>query len=171
MELAHKIKQYIYSHYGPIILIIFGLLLHYALVIYGREICEMFGCTSDLRRFYLEPLREGGLIITAVAVPFLLLPKHYFYSWFIWMFVPLLILDVYNHSQKDIYINMGITNPSLNPIGLYLILTLAFILSRHILVSNTKLKYLYIVLTILLSLSMLAFTNSFLRNGFVSNYL
>jgi len=149
----------------------FGLLLHFGLVIYGREVCELLGCTSDLRRFYLEPLREGGLIIAAVGVPFLFISQRYFVAWFFFFFTPLLALDVYGQSQQDKYSNVGITNPSLDPVVLYVILTLSFIIFHYTIIKNTKFKYLYFVLTLAIALCTIVLTNPFLRNGFINNYL
>lgn len=58
--------------------------LHY----FWADICVSYECSSYVMSGFLAPLREAGLVLTAVTLPFLFLPTHYFKTWLLWIFLP-----------------------------------------------------------------------------------
>lgn len=82
-------------------LLLIGLLIYLAADWYWGNVCADIGCTSYFKSAYLAPLREGGLVIAALATPFLFLPTHYFRTWAVWIFIPLLAWSIFRLSLID----------------------------------------------------------------------
>jgi hypothetical protein len=172
MQLKNSITTYFKNHYGSIVLIMVGLVVHYVLVWYWKDVCVSLECTNDLMSYVLAPLREAGLILAAVGLPFLFISKTYFISWFKWMFIPLFILTSYDISQANPYSsNLLARTPAYSlevTLPYYFILTLGFIACHYILIKKMTYKYIWLALIVTVSISSIFLTDPFLRNGLLN---
>jgi hypothetical protein len=172
MQLKNSITTYFKNHYGSIVLILVGLTIYCVLTWYRKDVCLALGCTNDLRSFVLDPLREAGLILAAVGLPFLFISKTYFIIWFKWMFIPLVILTSYDISQANPYSsNLLARTPAYSlevTLPYYFILTLGFIACHYILIKKMTYKYIWLALIVTVSISSIFLTDPFLRNGLLN---
>lgn len=49
---------------------------------YWKSVCEIGGCSYDLRNNLLRPLVQSSIVLSLIFGVFLLLPARYFESWF-----------------------------------------------------------------------------------------
>lgn len=87
--------------YLNLLLLSIGIGIYFFADWYWGNICAVSICDVYFIDAYLAPLREGGLVIAVLALPFFFLPTHYFRSWAIWLFTPLLLWSVYRLSLID----------------------------------------------------------------------
>lgn len=126
MKLSHWLRNHIYSHYGSLYLILFGLVLLYAI---GVE-------------------NTVGLIVICAGLLFLFLPANYFFYGSIGLLTPILLLAIYGYESQELF-NTGITTPDSNQLGASIILTLVFISSTHTLGEKKRYRFFYFTTTYL----------------------
>jgi len=171
--MKQTLQEYGKSHYGPILLLLLGGFLYLGVNLYWSNVCATSGCSLELRRVYLGPLRELGLILVTVAIPFLFVGKQYFITWFRWLFLPLLIIGVYLQSQIDPYSSNILSRTPAYTVAVmlpyYVILTLAFITAQYVIVRNSPYKYVIVTIIAVLAILSVLITDPFLRNGLFGN--
>jgi len=97
-----KLKTYFNWYRISIIALVFlGVCIYVATDWYWKNVCAVEICDVYFLDAYLAPLREAGLVLATVMLPFLFLPTRYFRTWFIWLFTPVFLLTLYQISRID----------------------------------------------------------------------
>lgn len=80
--MASKIKIYLSALRFINILVFFTGVFSYCYASwYWENVCAVVGCSSYFKLAYLAPLREAGLVLAAITLPFLFIPTWYFKKW------------------------------------------------------------------------------------------
>lgn len=81
---------------GATVLMLVGVGLYVTVSWYWQSVCVPVGCTSYLKAAYLSPLREAGLVLAVISLPFIFLPYHYFKSWLGYVLLPATLVTLYS---------------------------------------------------------------------------
>jgi|SRR6056297_2167440 len=149
-------------------LLLLGLVISLGADWYWSNICAQNGCTSFFRMAYLAPLREAGMLIAIVALPFIFIPTHYFKVWFVWIFVPFSVLTILGVSEIDPNSSNMFADSRAESISNQLlpwsVVTLLFIAWRHLVINRYQYRVLYIALMIALAIGVIIYNNPYLSN-------
>lgn len=86
---------------GATVLVLVGAGLYVVVSWYWQSVCVSAGCTSYLKAAYLAPLREAGLVLAVISLPFIFLPYHYFKSWLGCVLLPATLVTLYSMYSID----------------------------------------------------------------------
>lgn len=76
---------------GAVVLFSVGFATFVVLNVFWSDICVSLDCSAYTMDAYLAPLREAGLVLATISLPFVFLPFHYFKSWILYL-LPLMFL-------------------------------------------------------------------------------
>ena len=81
---------------GPTILFLIGLITFLVLRLFWSSTCNLLECSSYDMSAYLHPIREAGLVLAVISLPFIFLPYHYFKSWLGYVLLPATLVTLYS---------------------------------------------------------------------------
>ena len=73
-----------------------GVVTYFVADWYWSNVCASNGCDIFFLDAYLSPLREAGLVLAVISLPFIFLPYHYFKSWLGYVLLPATLVTLYS---------------------------------------------------------------------------